>query len=369
MPRDKLPLVKLLPNLPAEVQEKIAALGLPEDAPALRKQAASVPEEVAEGERAVIGYVSTRDIDRDHEILVPEGAILDEFLLAPQVLWGHNYAEPPIGSDEWIRSDGYGLKAKTRYATTERAEEIFTLKREGHLRTSSVGFVPIEFVDKDGAGWAEVVKRLGKKWGVGEEHFAEVKRIFTKWLLLEHSDVSVPANPHALTLAVAKGLGLGDGIIKELGIKVEPAEPPAPTLTMPEPEGEPWPYQRPYPNEHSCRIRSPDDFQPDSFRRVSRDHEGKTYYIIMGRLQGETTMTEQAYRYPKDEWAETAAKKHCKAHDGISFEAATGRSIRRVVIAKRTPVVRRLPQVTVITPAADLESLVQEEIEKAKGKV
>jgi len=42
----------------------------------------------------------------------------------------------------------------------------------------------------------------------------------------------------------------------------------------------------------------------------------------MGRLEGEDTMTEQAYRYPKDDWGAGEARAHCQDHDG-SFEAAT----------------------------------------------
>ena len=55
----------------------------------------------------------------------------------------------------------------------------------------------------------------------------------------------------------------------------------------------------------------------------SREHEGKAYSIIMGRLKGETTMTEQSYRYDKDTWEAAQAKTHCNSHDG-SFEAAAG---------------------------------------------
>lgn len=176
--KDKLALTKLLPLLPAATQESIQALGLPDGLPAVRKLAARDAEEITAGDRSVIRYVSTRDIDRDHEILVPGGVMLDEFKLAPQVLWGHNYAEPPIGSDAWIKADSYGVKAKTVYASTDRAEEIYTLVREGHLKTSSVGFIPLEFVDKDGPGWAEVTAKLAEEWGVHpKKHFADVKRV------------------------------------------------------------------------------------------------------------------------------------------------------------------------------------------------
>lgn len=76
----------------------------------------------------------------------------------------------------------------------------------------------------------------------------------------------------------------------------------------------------PYPNEFSCRLKSPGSFQAGSFRRVTRQSNGKTYSIIMGRLKGQTTMTEQAYRYGKDVWESSEARSHCEKHDG-NFEA------------------------------------------------
>lgn len=86
-------------------------------------------------------------------------------------------------------------------------------------------------------------------------------------------------------------------------------------------EGERVDISKPYPNEHACRLKQPGEFKPDSMRRTTRDHEGKKYSIIMGRLKGETKMTEQAYRYPKGTWSADAARSHCKDHKG-TFEAA-----------------------------------------------
>jgi hypothetical protein len=73
----------------------------------------------------------------------------------------------------------------------------------------------------------------------------------------------------------------------------------------------------PYPNEHSCRLRDPGDFQPDSFRRISSGRR----QIIVGRLKGQSTTTAQAYRYPTSEYSEAEARKDCEAAKG-SFEAA-----------------------------------------------
>ncbi|MDD5353002.1 MAG: HK97 family phage prohead protease [Candidatus Omnitrophica bacterium] len=79
----------------------------------------------------------------------------------------------------------------------------------------------------------------------------------------------------------------------------------------------------PYPEFHACRLVQPSKFQDGSFRTVSRDHEGKKYNVIMGKLKGEDAMTEQAYRYPKDVWNADDARSHCTSHDGISFEPAS----------------------------------------------
>lgn len=73
----------------------------------------------------------------------------------------------------------------------------------------------------------------------------------------------------------------------------------------------------PYPNEHACRIRDPGEFEDGSFRRIVRDK----FAIIIGKLKGKSTTTTQAFRYPKSDWSEDAARSHCKEQGG-SFEAA-----------------------------------------------
>ena len=79
----------------------------------------------------------------------------------------------------------------------------------------------------------------------------------------------------------------------------------------------------PYPNEHACRLLAPDKFEAGSFRRKTcgRRPAGKCIDVIYGRLKGEDTLTEQAYRYPKSSWDEDQARNHCARNNG-SFEAA-----------------------------------------------
>jgi len=90
--------------------------------------------------------------------------------------------------------------------------------------------------------------------------------------------------------------------------------------------GEEFNPEAPYPNEHACRVREPGEFAEGSFRRISRTADGKRLDIIIGKLKGKTTTTTQAFRYPKGIWSASEARKHCRAHDGKTFEPATGKT-------------------------------------------
>jgi hypothetical protein len=73
----------------------------------------------------------------------------------------------------------------------------------------------------------------------------------------------------------------------------------------------------PYPNEHSCRIRQPGEFKPESFRRIK---SGKVELII-GKLKEKSTTILQAIRYSTADWPVEKARADCKDRGG-SFEAA-----------------------------------------------
>lgn len=94
----------------------------------------------------------------------------------------------------------------------------------------------------------------------------------------------------------------------------------------PDPEDELPGEGKPYPNEHACRIEEPSKFQKGSFRRKEQKADGKTLWLIIGKLKGSTKTSLQAFRYPKDEWTESAARAHCKRHNGILFEPASNKS-------------------------------------------
>ncbi len=162
-------------------------------------------------ERSSTELINTADIDRDNEILLPKGAVLTHYKKNPQVLWAHDYQQPPIGRSAWVKKDGAskGLLAKTIYAATDFAEEIWSLVKGGFLPARSVGFIPIESHEPDDKEIARHPERAG------------ARRIYDKWELLEYSVVPVPSNRQALQVAIGKSIVLSVGLQEQLGL--EPA--------------------------------------------------------------------------------------------------------------------------------------------------
>ena len=165
--------------------------------------------EIKEGERAVIKYVSTISVDRDGEIILPDGWLLDEFEKTKLFLYGHNYGgkgQLPIGRDLWIKTNEKGLLAKQSYANHQMANDVYNMHKDGFPLPASVGFIPIKWVDKTNKKeWDKVVGQVKTKYFLDDDAFKGANRIYTKQCLLEHSDVPVACNSDALTLAVKSG--------------------------------------------------------------------------------------------------------------------------------------------------------------------
>jgi phage head maturation protease len=226
-----LDLAQLMPSLSESTRDSIfhmaKAEGRNADDLTVRRlpcsEKAAKPEDKDAPPRSAVKYVSARTLDRDNEIIVPKGIDLSEFSKYMHVLWNHNYSLPPIGSDAWLKADDYGLKAQTVYADTGEgtlADIIWKLVEAGHQKASSIGFVPLAWTQQGHNDFERVATQLSKVW----PEFAKVKditkRIYTKVMLLEHSDVSVPANPDAEIIDIAKGFGADDDLLTTLGLPV-----------------------------------------------------------------------------------------------------------------------------------------------------
>lgn len=196
----RLKLIDVNPELAKSYGE---LLGIdPGDVEYLRK--GLVPSEVQfdEGEQAAISYITTRDIDRDGEIVEPSGADLEAYRKNPVVLFGHKYGELPIGKNIWIKQDDRGLIAKTVYAKHDFAQTVYNYRRDGFPLAQSIGFIPVE-------------------WENEPQDVKGCRRRYRKWALLEYSDVPVPANPEAVNIAVSKGLLPAPDPAPEIEVKYE----------------------------------------------------------------------------------------------------------------------------------------------------
>ena len=255
----------------------------------------------------VFAVVSTEARDRQGDIIRQDGWDLTSFHKHPVLLSSHNYLDlrSQIGEWEDVKVEGKKLVGIAHYYVgegNEQADWAFNLAGKGRA-AFSVGF----------KADMEKAKELETLPGSFRQSYE-----FRGQELLEVSQVVIPANAQALQAIRTLGL---DPILTSIADEMQNEMPPEIKLLDYLPL-----YLdvvgKPYPNEHACRLRDPGDFKPESFRRTEREHEGKKYSCIMGRLKGEETMTEQAYRYPKGIWPAGSARSHCKSHDG-NFEAAS----------------------------------------------
>lgn len=156
----------------------------------------SVIKEFDDKEMTLTATISTGAVDRQKEVLQPDGVDLRHYRKNPVVLWAHDYSMPPIGKAQWAKQQDGGIISKVKFLTTdgkigEFAKEIYQLYKEKFLNAFSVGFIPKE-----------------TKYATDEER-ADAKKprlTYTKWEMIEFSAVPVPANPEALQMAYSKGL-------------------------------------------------------------------------------------------------------------------------------------------------------------------
>ena len=78
--------------------------------------------------------------------------------------------------------------------------------------------------------------------------------------------------------------------------------------------------EKPYPNEHACRLNEPGKYVRFVRKNNAGKVDGKRIDHIYGFKKGGGSEL-QAIRYPKDEWESAAARKHCSKQQG-KFEAA-----------------------------------------------
>ncbi len=200
-------------GLPKWAKDAIKDHGLDEEeAQLIRKGISPEDTKFKDGERSSVDYITTKAVDRDGDIVVPNGAILDHYRKNPVVLFGHDYHNLPVGKSLWIKADEKGLISKTQYASAKanpKADQIWNYRKEGFPMAKSIGFIPLEIVGKEDFGTLDL-----KALGLEEKDLAGANQVFPTWLMLEYSDVPVPSNPEALELAISKGIITMDEVKK-----------------------------------------------------------------------------------------------------------------------------------------------------------
>jgi HK97 family phage prohead protease len=159
--------------------------------PLLRKAFEGQLIEVQPGKREIVACISTSAVDRDGDVVLPEGLIRKNYA-GLTVFYNHDTALP-LGSAQWVKKSGDRVLAKYRCTDkTQFGRDMFALAQEGVLNSYSVGFLPQEFSNPTAD---EITRRPELK---------KARRIYRQWELLEFSLVGIAANPEATMLAISK---------------------------------------------------------------------------------------------------------------------------------------------------------------------
>lgn len=186
------------------------------------------------------------------------------------MLWYHDPREP-IGVVD-VEEDEKGLKVMGQLnLEVQMAREKYALMRQKVIRGLSIGF-----------------RTIKDEWDKDIRYLKEIK-------LYEVSPVTFQAHPAALIS----------------NVKQE------------------WSEQKPYPNEHSARIKNPDLFDPDTWRRkkdgtiYGKIKVPMTADVIWGKLKGSAKPSDmpipQAIRFPVEDWTVAQAKKWLKDNN-VKYE-------------------------------------------------
>ncbi len=155
---------------------------------------------VQEGERAFVTTITSNAVDRDNEVLLPEGMNSKDFEKNPVLFWKHqDKNDVPIGKVVGLKRQGDTWLAKAVLAARHKdhvgewfPDTVLSLVQQGVVNAVSVGLIP------------EVTRRPTTK---DKEMFGKnVQSVVARWKLLELSVAPLPANQEALIVAVSKSM-------------------------------------------------------------------------------------------------------------------------------------------------------------------
>lgn len=166
--------------------------------------------------------ITTAAVDREGDVVVPQGMNAVDYMKNPVVFWNHDYGMPVAKCVDLRRRDDH-IEAVATFAARPDGHqgEFFpdmarALVEQGIVKGVSIGFVGME------GGVRAATKADAEKYG------DDCRRVFSKWKLLEFSLAPLPANQDALISAVGKGL-VSPGVAKRyFGVDAERTSQPTP---------------------------------------------------------------------------------------------------------------------------------------------
>lgn len=157
-----------------------------------RKSFAASFDDINPGSREVVAVISTDDVDRDGEVLLPKGLRKKNYA-GIVVDFNHDH-DKPIGTCRWVKSEPSRIIAKYRISDkTELSRDVFSLIQDGILKYHSV-----EGRSMASGKPTDADVKINKAW-------ASAKRLVRDWELFGFAVCAQPVNPEAVAMLIAKG--------------------------------------------------------------------------------------------------------------------------------------------------------------------
>lgn len=173
-------------------------------------------------ERTIIGYASTSMVDRHNEVILKDSWDLQNYQKHPIIFVNHNHQDLWVGKAIWVKADNKGLLFKMKFATSEKAEEVFQLIEDTEIAAFSVG---ARTYGRKEMTFGELPKRIqSNSRAMGDETPITVH---TNVELLEISVVGLPANAGSV---ISNEMVMYNNLLKDIGdietdiLKVEEEE-------------------------------------------------------------------------------------------------------------------------------------------------
>lgn len=259
-------------------------------------------KEFDEKDLTVTHFISTEKRDRGGDILYSDGMRIEG---KPVVLFQHGFGESgmePIAKAIWIKKGEFknrkGIQAKTQFYPDDLGRRLWDKTTHGYMPNWSIGWRPLP----------------GKSEMKTERDGSQIRHVY-EWDLFEYSIVGVPMQSDAQTT--------GKDAVGSIQFKVLPEieEKRGDLVAWKDEEGA-W-EEKPYPNEHACRLES-----PDKYVRIRRENDkfGAGIHALWGIQEGGKPVELQAIRFSLEKFTVAEARAWVKTHDYkcTAFEPATG---------------------------------------------